>query len=177
MQCPDKMFHVQALQIPGSVDSSAEAGIFEEHRHGAPGAAGAGQQVPAAEAGGEESQAHRKCEAGEGAEDKKFEVLEEDSSGSGKLIAAEIGNAFISSMAIKSKRKGSWLNTGESNSPATASASMAMAKAGMSGLNAFSSSMPFMADKDAQDTKLFKTQSERKDSLKVIGFRQILPHD
>jgi len=186
----DNVLHVQALQIPGAVEDGVEGGTFEAHRQEAPGAdgaagvAGAEQQVPVTDVREEEGKAHHKADEGSDAGHGRDDSEGLDSSASGvskKPVAAEISHKFISAMTVNANRKGSWMSMSPQNSSGKGSSHnggvLAAAKAQMSGLTSFSSSMPFMPRNDADGPlQLRKTSSEKRDSLKVTLTHKNLTH-
>lgn len=171
---------MQLLQIPGAVEDSVEGRASEAHRQEAPvadgaaGVAGVEQQVPVTDVREGEGEAHHKADEGDVAGQEKEDSEGLDSSGSGIArapIAAEISHKFISSMTANANRRGSLASIASQGSMGRGSPNnagvLSAAKAQMSVLGAFSQSMQFTLKKDDDSSQLRKSNSEKRDSLKV----------
>lgn len=168
------------MQIPGAVEDSVEGLAFEAHRQEAPvadgaaGVAGVEQQVPVTDIREGEGKAHHKADEGDVAGQEKQDSEGVDSSGSeiGRApIAAEISHKFISTMTVNANRRGSLASISSQGSMGRGSPNnggvLSAAKAQMSAFGAFSQSMQFMSKKDDDSSQLRKSNSEKRDSLKV----------
>jgi hypothetical protein len=169
---------VQLLQIPGAVEDSVEGRASEAHRQEAPvadgaaGVAGVEQQVPVTDVREGEGEAHHKADEGDVAGQEKEDSEGLDSSGSGIApIAAEISHKFISTMTVNANRRGSLASIGSQGSGGKGSPNNAgvfsAARAQIPGMSAFSQSVQFMLKKDDDSSQLRKSNSEKRDSLKV----------